>query len=383
MKELNDEDDILEENLDDWALNEMAFKHNVRKADLKHALLGEAISLDQAARELEAEEFTEDKKNQITAVLDRSLKRAKSLAKRGAKSDFPNVLVIGQAGSGKTEIIRQWAKDNGINLVQKNLGTMGAGDFGGILTKDVDSPKYATRIGTNEMIKALEKPNSVLFLDEYNRSKTEVRGAVLTLVQNHRVWDPNEPDGERFLDNFLFTIAAINPSGSTYKGAKEMDPAELSRFYSLSVHMDPLEHLKHLRAKYNREINNGDDEEEILENRRRLNLAETLLNSPDFKYDSIIDEEEGMDTPGYKPLNYRSLTMALDFSDGTKEDFLDIWNHYCNPKKKFIVETILKDYEDIDDKANDALARGTSSNVFKKKLSNMDAIFAQHPDLRK
>lgn len=59
---------------------------------------------------------------------------------------------------------------------------MGPEAFAGIVARDPDDPRYATRLGTNELIKALSKPRSVLFLDEYNRAKTEIRGAILTLV---------------------------------------------------------------------------------------------------------------------------------------------------------------------------------------------------------
>ena len=266
-------------------------------------------------------------------------------------------------------MVRQWAKKNGINLVQKNLGNMGPEAFGGIIARDADDPRYATRLGTNEMIKELSKPNSVLFLDEYNRSKTEVRSAVLTLVQNHMVWDPTEENQEKFLENFLFTVAAINPSNAAYKGAKEMDPAEKSRFYTVNMQPDPMEHLKYLRSFYTTKIDGAEDDEEKLEYRRKLALAEKILNSPRFTYDSAIDIEENQDNPSYKPLNYRSFKMALDYSDGTKDDFLDVWNHYCNSKKKRVIEDILGDYIDIDDKANAALKDDSESNVFSKEMS--------------
>lgn len=105
--------------------------------------------------------------------------------------------------------------------------------LGGIVARSSKNPAVATRLGTTEMADTLDKPNSVLFLDEYNRAKTEIRGAVLTLVQNHLVYDPESDSGYKFLPNFLFTVAAINPANTNYKGAKELDPAEKSRFYTL------------------------------------------------------------------------------------------------------------------------------------------------------
>lgn len=372
---------LTEDKIDDFALQSVSAKYNIQPYDLKHMILGEAVTIDQAARELEAEKVAAENKNQVEKVLDRSLKIARRKAKSGDHGDFPNVLLISDAGFGKTDMVRQWAAKNGINLVQKNLGTMGPEAFGGIIAKDSNDPRYATRLGTNEMIRSLSKPNSVLFLDEYNRSKTEIRGAVLTLVQNHMVWDPTEENEERFLDNFLFTIAAINPPNASYKGAKELDPAEQSRFFSLNMVPDPIEHLKYLTDVYTKELNATDDSDEKKEFQGKLNMCKLILTSPEFSYDSGVDIEENSDDPSYKPLNYRSFKLAMDRCDGTKDDFLDIWSHYCNPNKKKIIETILKEYKDVDDKATQAIKGETTSNVFAQKKSNLQKLKDAFPEL--
>lgn len=363
---LDEDFEITEDNLDDWALNSAAIKCNVPKADAKHRILGEDITLDQAARETEAEDIAEGDKNQVEVVLDRALKRAKKLQKRGITSDFPNVLIISDAGMGKSEMVRQWAQENGIHLVEKNLGTMTPEALGGIVARSSKNPAVATRLGTTEMADTLDKPNSVLFLDEYNRAKTEIRGAVLTLVQNHLVYDPESDSGYKFLPNFLFTVAAINPANTNYKGAKELDPAEKSRFYTLQMSPNAMEHLKYLKRFYSSQMEQ-DDEEEKIEDMGRLKIAETVLSHPDFSYDTAQDIEDNSDDSQYEPLNYRSFKLALDMSDGTKDDFLKVWNHYCNYNKKPIVERALKNYQDVDDKANAALKGGTESDVFKKR----------------
>lgn len=377
---MDDDDAITKENIDGWALNETARNYNWKISTLKETLLKEGTTVAQAAKDLDAEEVTTTQdKNQIEKVLDRSLKKA--LRMRGAEEDFPNVLLIGEAGTGKTSMVMQWAKENNINLYKVNLGTAGPEAFAGIVARDPDDPRYATRLGTNEMIKMLSKPRSVLFLDEYNRAKTEVRGAVLTLVQNHVVWDPNEESGEKYLDNFLFTIAAINPSGSVYKGAKELDPAELSRFYTLAIEMVPSEQLRYLKKWYGKELAKEEDAEERLALEGRLKLAETILSAPEFSYDTSKEIEENFEDPNWRPLNYRSFKQALDFSDGTKENFLDVWRHYCNYKKKGTIETILSDYVDVDDKANQAISGETESEVFGKRQSNAAKLKALHPEL--
>ena len=363
---LDEDFEITEDNLDDWALNSAAIKCNIPKADAKHRILGEDITLDQAARETEADDIAEGDKNQVEIVLDRAFKRAKKLQKRGITSDFPNVLIISDAGMGKSEMVRQWAQQNGIHLVEKNLGTMTPEALGGIVARSSKNPAVATRLGTTEMADTLDKPNSVLFLDEYNRAKTEIRGAVLTLVQNHLVYDPESDSGYKFLPNFLFTVAAINPANTHYKGAKELDPAEKSRFYTLWMSPNAMEHLRYLKKFYSSQIEQ-DDEEEKIEDMGRLKIAETVLSYPDFSYDTAQDIEDNSDDSQYEPLNYRSFKLALDMSDGTKDDFLKVWNHYCNYNKKPIIERALKNYQDVDDKANAALKGGTESDVFKKR----------------
>lgn len=378
---LDESVEITKENLDDFAIKGTCAKHNIQPYDLKHILLGEGVTLDQAARETESEVVSAENKNQVEKVLDRSLARAKRMIRRGQGSDFPNVLLVSDAGFGKTDMVRQWARENNINLVEKNLGTMGAEMLGGIVTKDPDDPKHATRIVTDEFINALNKPNTVLFLDEYNRSKTEIRGAILTLVQNHIVIDPSEPDGKKFLENLLFTIAAINPPNASYKGAKDLDPAEKSRYYTLQMIPDPIEHLKYLTKFYNEEIKEAEDDAERIENEGKLAIAKTILTNPDFTYDTAEDIEEGEDDPQYKPLNYRSFKLALDFSDGTKDDFLSTWNNFANYKKKPTIERILRNYKDVDDKATQALKGGTESDVFAKRKSTKDKLKELIPDL--
>ena len=51
-------------------------------------------------------------------------------------------------------------------------------------------------------------------------------------------------------------------------------------------------------------------------------------------------------------LNPRSLTKLLAVCDGTKDDFLRKWPKQCNPDKLSMVDRILANYRDIDNKAN-------------------------------
>lgn len=371
---------LTEEMIDEWALNEAACKNACTTIDLKAKLLeADDMTIDAAAKKLEADTVKAMTENQITKALDRALRSAKTIQKEELETgeptdgEYPNILLVGQAGTAKTSVVKQWAKANGINLVYKDAKTMDPSALGGIVARDMGDTDYAKRLGTKEF-QTLDAPNSVLFLDEYNRAKSEIRGSLLTLVQDHIVWDPKSKGEMRHLPNFLFTVAAINPSGNIYKGAKEMDPAERSRFRRINIQMDPAEHLKFLEKHYTDRLAKATDEEEKLAIQGRLELAKKILGSPKFAYDTIIDEDENFEDDAYIPLNYRSFKKALDDCDGTKKDFIDIWSEYCNYKKKNMIVDILSDFVDVKDKANDALKTETKSTVFNRTLSNREKL---------
>lgn len=359
---------LTEEIIDEWALNEAACKHGMQTYDLKHMLLtedSEGTTIDQAARELDAEKEVVKKKGQVVSILDDSLEQALEMQEDGDDSDFPNVLLISEAGFGKTEIVRQWAKANNINLFEYNLGQASGEDFGGIVARDDEDRKHATRLTTKNLTQALSRPRSVLFLDEYNRSRTEIRGAVLTLIQNHKFFDPNAEDGFVYLDNFLFTIAAINPSDYRYKGAKEMDMAELTRFRAIEVNPNPKEHLDFLTGFYQGKIDRASDDARKMKYQGMLDMATKILTDSRLKYDNYKDAENMEDDRAYRALNYRSFKKAIDASKGTKDGLLHVWNDFCNYKKKNTIDTILGDYVDVADRANQAIKdHDTQSDVF-------------------
>ncbi len=383
-------------NLDGWALNAAGCEGNCSVEDIKEALqesiLTEAPAanlkgtLKQAADEIDAQEVASQSQSegQIEQALDRSLKAAKRIAGEEGVS-YPNVLFISNAGLGKTSVCRAWAKANGVNLVEVRGSTLDPTDIGGLFASPEKGDTRARKISTG-IFEPLEEPNSVLFLDELNRANKAVRNALLELVNSHYLPDPNNPQGgQRFLPNFLFTIATINPPTGEYN-ADALDPAEASRFRNVNLTADNLYILKYLEKIYTKaaeKARKAGDAKEALENEGRKKLAQTLLNSKRFTFDDTDDIAKGRDKLDYQyhPLNYRSLNMLLDICDGTKDDFLDLWNDMCNPLKKTTVEGILADYVDVDDKANDVLKGDTESDVFKKKSSPLDKLKAKYTDL--
>lgn len=366
-------------NFDKWAKTRTCRVFNCSEDDLEEDLTNSVLTEDttlgdaaKAASELDAQVSDADNKGQIESVLDRALSRNKAQQKHG-KHDFQNILLIGEAGSGKSSIVRKWAKDNNINLYEVRAAGMDDTDLGGAISPSKD---YSTvvRLASTEF-DALNRPNSVLFLDEYNRAPKSVRTNLLELVNSHVVPDPREPSGQRYLENFLFTIAAINPASSIYDTDK-LDMAERTRFKSVDVVMSPQTLLRHLTAEFTKDLETEDDPEEIKMIKGRLALSKAILTNKNFAFDSAADTLKA-DENGENSLNYRSFKELMLDCDGTKEDFLDLLPSYLRKDTWSMFREILHNYQDVDDKANDALKTGTTSKIFNSEKSNMEKIYSK------
>jgi hypothetical protein len=163
--------------------------------------------------------------NPITEVLDMALNKSKKNKGRGTKSGF-NVLIIGLPGSGKTASIEDWAKAKGVHLVAINAKNNDLDAYiNGYTTKRPDNPLKVTQAFSDNLA-GLDEENSVLFLDEYNRQiKPNIRASLYTLINEHKIVGDG-PNRQHEFKNMLFTIAAINPSVPTDKGAAPLNDAE-------------------------------------------------------------------------------------------------------------------------------------------------------------
>ena len=313
-----------------------------------------------------------DGEDDIRDILDEALEN--SLDAQGDPQGAQNILLIGEAGTGKTSRVKSWARHRGVNLVQKDAKTLDPSDMGGIVARKYDTEKgkqtnTATKL-TNTEFDQLDQPNSVLFLDELNRAPSDVKGSLLTLIQDHVVNDVEAKGGTRLLKGFLFTIAAINPASSGKYDVEPLDTAMLSRFGSHTITSNSAMALKYFKKLYT--MGTPRNEKHARKNAGRYAIAQRLLTSPDFSWDTSEDINALDDR--YSPLNNRTLTNLLNACDGTRKSFLDHWDFYCNPDKKAMAEDILDDYVDVDDKANDALAKGAEingeENPFAKREEN-------------
>lgn len=240
------------------------------------------------------------------------------------------------------------------------------GDVGGVVARDNNTGNTAIRLSTTELDELGEVPNSVLFLDEFNRAYKSVRGDFLTIINNHTIPDAREPGGIRKLKNFLFTIAAVNPATGDYN-TDSLDSAEKSRFRRIYVQADPKSTLRYLEKTYSDDARFWKKEDDLDEFKRvmgRLELARKLLGSKLFSFDTAESYEQAADKdPDASPLSPRTLTATLNSCDGTKNSFINRFVSFANAEKLPMIRTILSDYQDVnlddysdvDDKANAAL----------------------------
>lgn len=292
--------------------------------------------------------------NAVTKVLDMALTKSRQGKRRGTKSGY-NVLIVGLPGSGKTASILDWASAKGVNLVMVNAKNNDLDAYiNGYTTKDPDNPRKVTQAFSDNLA-GLEKENSVLFLDEYNRQvKPHIRASLYTLINEHKIVGDG-PDGMHEFKNLLFTIAAINPSVPTDKGAAELSDAEKSRFWWTidDLDSDPASTIEYLTKYYTKLINklNKDDEyyrEDLEAYLRILDLGIFVLSHPKFAYDTR-DDLDDLALSKTVLLCQRALTNGLHNSDGDVAEFkrwvergskfldrdiemlLDILKEYINP----------------------------------------------------
>lgn len=190
-----------------------------------------------------------DDSGDIEKALNRSLERAleaqKTMLKHGHVPDnYPNLIFVGEAGTGKTARVKAWAKKHNVNLFLKQTATLDETDLGGIPA--VDFKDGVVKKFTTTELDQLQRENSVLFLDEFNRANAQVRGTLLTFIQDHVLADQRQKDGMKYFPSFLFTVICVNPATASYN-TELLDKAERGRGRKIYVKSDPAVWLKYFR----------------------------------------------------------------------------------------------------------------------------------------
>ena len=295
-------------------------------------------------------------KSDLTDKLDDCLANA-LVSQHSGTHDGTDLLVDGLPGSGKTGIVRQWAKDRGVNLFYLNAKN---DDLGAILNgfpvdtieKDENGDEHhavARSYSFNTALKHLNEPRTVLFLDEFNRANPKLRASLLTLINEHAVEGPGK-DGYYTFENMLFTIACINPSVPTDPGAMDLNDAEMSRYVdTMEWDSKPEEAIKYVNFYLNKLIKGLDPKDEnysflYIRYNKILNLARALLNDYRFNFDTRDDLMDLFNEKA-KMLNQRSLTDALMSHGYSKQKFLnwvDKFSKFLDKDKNIIKSDLFK-----------------------------------------
>ena len=118
--------------------------------------------------------------------------------RKGEIGYFPNMLVAGQSGTGKTAIIRDWAQKNEINLVPFYIPYYAA------YAREMQKTVVLSYLRTEGFKEALSKPRSVLFMEHYEDMTPEIESVLTELMDEHVL---SSGDGKIFMPELLFVIA--------------------------------------------------------------------------------------------------------------------------------------------------------------------------------
>lgn len=130
-----------------------------------------------------------------------------------------NLMLVGNHGIGKSEILTEYFSGKGMKVVPLFLGQMSdPGDLIGIPNRNDTTCK--TEFMPPYWFPLDGKP-VVLFLDELNRARPEVLQTIMDLALNRTLAGRKLPDGSRI-------ISAVN-AGDQYQ-LTDLDPALVSRF---------------------------------------------------------------------------------------------------------------------------------------------------------
>ena len=228
--------------------------------------------------------------------------------KRVKDSAFVNLLIIGPPGGGKSTIIPNWARTNGLGIKKLTGAQLTREIVQGIPSKDAyDESKYY--ILKSSEFDSLNSRRSILFIDELNRSQLTTRASILDMVTSHTFIKRNDKGEEELVryDNWLFTVAAMNPyedknPDKTMREITKLDQAMLNRWvvytykYDIKVSIDYLSKQLNLykagaRASALKAKNSGDEKlYEIKEaQKREYILKDDVLKALKEQADKNVD----------------------------------------------------------------------------------------------
>lgn len=191
------------------------------------------------------------------------------------------VIIIGPKGTGKTSLVRDFAKNKNLNLESVNF-SLRTRESHLIGTKTLTNGNVSFDEGV--LIKSM-KGGEMLYLDEINAAEADVLLRLDEALDDRRQIALKESTGEviQAKENW-FVISTINPL--THSGTKELPPQLLSRF-PVRIRLEyPPENIeleivkKHVPEKYESEISQAI---KLANTLRQAAAVEELFYSPSLR----------------------------------------------------------------------------------------------------
>lgn len=180
-------------------------------------------------------------------------------------------LLWGHTGLGKSQIVEQYAKENGLDFIPLFMSQLEPQDFIGLYT--IENGK--TQNCQPNWLPSADNCNpkgGIVFLDEIGRASTDIRQAMYEFILNKKIHTYHLPKN--------YTIVTASNPADTYE-CEEFDNALINRFAHIQVKPTFNETSKYLKSKYgggNRILNWVTSDKGLVDYGKEFNIDGMLLS---------------------------------------------------------------------------------------------------------
>lgn len=174
----------------------------------------------------------------------------------------PSILILGEPGIGKSQVIRQVGKEVGRKVIDVRLAQIEPADIGGIPKLKRKSWEYLH----NKILLEATSKEIILFFDEFNQASQQVLSAMFRIIL-----DRSLSDGTPLHPRTMIIAAGNDSSDDNF--ISEIPFALLNRFFVFKLLFDENEFLEYARNQFSQGIFNFLNENRKFIYSRELNLT--------------------------------------------------------------------------------------------------------------
>jgi hypothetical protein len=293
----------------------------------------------------------------------------KELVKESVESRIP-LMIWGRTGIGKSQVIKDYCKDNNYQLIDIRLSQLVSEDLGGIPV--YDKPELIRKFS-----KFLPTSNEkgVLFLDEINQADTDVLNSAFQLILDKKLGG-----GEYVLPESWSIIAAGNTSEDG--DVNTFNKALYNRFIHCELEFDKKSFIDYIRKEnYDENLVNFleeqnkvyiDDERILITPRSWQRVNDCIKNNRPHIINTILI---GRINKLWLEWN-ENLKNFKDIYEYDKPEFFDgrksISKEFWNLKKSQIVSIVTKHFKTLSDWVD--WKKDNIKGVDRELISQIDTI---------